>query len=78
LILFHVEIIVFPGNHTENFFVFSATGAMALMFTLQHEFELSTLPSIPSNGHVGGHVFKVFINFQHKQIYQLTGTILSL
>jgi len=24
------------------------------MFTLQHEFELSTIPSIPSNGHVGG------------------------
>jgi len=25
----------------------------ALMFTLQHEFELSTLPSVPFNGHVG-------------------------
>ena len=33
---------------------FRTTCAMALMFTLQHEFELSTLPSIPSNGHVGG------------------------
>jgi hypothetical protein len=32
---------------------FQATCAMALMFTLQ-QFELSTLPSIPSNGHVGG------------------------
>ena len=29
---------------------FRSTCAMAL----QHEFELSTLPSIPSNGHVGG------------------------
>ena len=26
--------------------------------TLQHEFELSTLPLIPSNGHVGGlHIY---------------------
>jgi hypothetical protein len=29
------------------------TDSMALMFTLQ-QFELSTPPSIPSNGHVGG------------------------
>ena len=27
---------------------------MSPIFTLQYEFELSTLPSIPSNGHVGG------------------------
>ena len=32
---------------------FQTTCAMALMFTLQ-QFELLTLPSIPSNGHVGG------------------------
>ena len=33
---------------------FQTTCALALMFTLQHKFELSTLPSIPSIGHVGG------------------------
>jgi hypothetical protein len=32
---------------------FQTTCAMAFMFTLQ-QFELSTLPSIPFNGHVGG------------------------
>ena len=31
-----------------------STCGIALIFTLQHKFELSTLPSIPSNGHVGG------------------------
>jgi hypothetical protein len=30
------------------------TCTMALMLTLQHDFELSTLPSIPFNGHIGG------------------------
>jgi len=30
------------------------TCAMTLMLTLPHEFELSTHPSIPSNGYVGG------------------------
>ena len=33
---------------------FQTTCAMALMFTLQHEFELSTIPSIPSNRYVSG------------------------
>jgi len=33
---------------------FRTTSTMALMFTLQHGFELSTLPSIPSNCNVGG------------------------
>jgi hypothetical protein len=32
---------------------FRTTCAMGLMFTLQHEFELSMLPSIPYNCHVG-------------------------
>ena len=33
---------------------FRTTCTMTLMFTLQHEFEISALPSIPSNGHIGG------------------------
>ena len=33
---------------------FRITCSIALMFTLQHEFELSMLPSIQYNGHVGG------------------------
>lgn len=33
---------------------FRATCSMALMITLKHEFELPMLPSIPSNGHIGG------------------------
>ena len=32
---------------------FRTSCAMALMLTFQHEFELPTLPSIPSNCHVG-------------------------
>ena len=32
---------------------FRTIRAMAPMFKLQHEFELLTLPSIPSNSHVG-------------------------
>ena len=35
------------------------TCAMAMMFTLQLKFELSTIPSIPSNGNVGGLLFLV-------------------
>ena len=36
---------------------------MTLMFTLAHEFELSTIPSIPPNGYVGGlaESVKIFI-----------------
>ena len=33
---------------------------MSLIFTLRYEFELSTLPSIPSNGHGGGLCFLQF------------------
>ena len=33
---------------------FRTTCAMALVFTLQHEFEISTLLPIPCNGHLGG------------------------
>ena len=40
---------------------FQTICAMALMFTLQHEFKLSALPSIPSNGHVGGLCYSCFI-----------------
>jgi hypothetical protein len=46
---------VFKVKSTSILFSISEhTCAMTLMFTLQHEFELSTHPSIPSNGHVGG------------------------
>ena len=40
---------------------FRTTYAMALMFTLQHELEPLTLPSIPPNGHVGGRCQFCFI-----------------
>ena len=39
------------------------TCAMAMMFTLQLKFELSTIPSIPSNGNVGGLLFLVLSYF---------------
>lgn len=42
------------------FSYFRATCAIVLMFTLQPELELSTLPSIPSNGHAGDQCYFLF------------------
>ena len=47
------------------------TCAMTLMFTLQHEFELSTHPSIPSNGHVGGLCYSCF-NIIHQNFFPVS------
>ena len=47
---------------------FRSTCTMALMFTLQHEFELSTLPPIPSNSHVGSLFYFLFYYHSQKRL----------
>ena len=47
---------------------FRSTCTMALMSTLQHELELSTLPSIPSNSHFGGLFYFLFYYHSQKRL----------